>query len=1185
MAHSQNLLTNIIINAKTGSGFSQVGSVLAEMGSIVNGISQELISFGKDSVEVYKDYEKSMSEAEVALSTTYGRGTRQLSTVMENLDKSASQWAASTIFHTDDVAAAISNAAHAGWDYDQIITGIPAAMQLAQAGSLDLSDAVDYITKATHAAGVEFDDLGDFVDHWTYAANRSATDIEGMGDAMLRMGNTMEFAGGTDELLVMLAELANAGTTGSDAGTLLRNSMLRLVSPTKKARDVMEDLGAESEEIEEILSDEALAAANAELATRGFSAYDDQGNLKSMLDIFTGLNDALEGMTEEEKNNILSSIFPTRSITGAKALLKAASEEWHGLYDELTGGNAEDYGEFAMQRMGETLYGQIELFDSKVEALKQKTGATLSEDVESALSGLGGFIDSLTDMDTGTFGALVSGLEVVALAGPGIIGASTALRFLGTVLTPGGAIALGATALIALATALQELDDFQYHDKFGDLELDMSEMETYLSGLHSGFQNAQAEIDRYREGLRTAVSEYNTASSELKGKLLELSLTETELTPETESALMSYGEQISNAVINGITNNYDAMAESIANAFAIGDLDGESEEDIGIQSQIMSVLELGFENNIAKAQELSQELRDALTSAFTDGHLTSEEVANIQSIMDEQNALMAAQMDRENYLERQRSLRKAQSLGLEGVQQISGMAEEIRDSEYEALMEQQEGARYDTGYWYDQAIANGWMIPNTDGTPGEHAATEADKAQAMAMLESNQANERAAYTSEFNRFIGDLYTETIKGSELSDAWDSLQTLAADFRASGGIVTPEAAKQFNTEVNADDATDLSRFLNTMVDSLGGYDMLADNARYFSELGDEQSAAWYRNMMDMYEIMGDGWTTNPEAETRGQGDYSEVLGSYDQMSSLLQGYAVSGDAYKPEELVGAMHDEMQRAADNGFDVDWDSFWHGTLGEGLYNAMNESAEKAGYDSITDWVNEIDTQLSQEEIEIPAVPVVGEDPIPIPIEPVVNQEDAASELADQGVDVTVNGDTQELQATIAAEDGQDLLTYVNGDAENLHSTIMDENGQVLWENVNGNVSALRAAIQQFNGQTITVNIRGNKMFASGGRATTASIFGEAGPEWAIPEEHTQRTAELLNAAREASGFTWPELLGQFGGMNADSSHTPSTIVYSPVINSSNSGEIEQILRDDKERLRQMLREERLLQSMEVYA
>ena len=78
---------------------------------------------------------------------------------MSQLDVAATEWAATTIFHTNDVANAISEAAHAGWDFDQIMSGIPAAMQLAQAGGLDLSEAVNYIVKSTNAAGIGFEDM------------------------------------------------------------------------------------------------------------------------------------------------------------------------------------------------------------------------------------------------------------------------------------------------------------------------------------------------------------------------------------------------------------------------------------------------------------------------------------------------------------------------------------------------------------------------------------------------------------------------------------------------------------------------------------------------------------------------------------------------------------------------------------------------------------------------------------------------------------------------------------------------------------------------------------------------------------------------------------------------------------------------------------------------------------------
>ena len=111
--------------------------------------------------------------------------------------------------------------------------------------------------------------------------------------------------------------------------------------------------------------------------------------------------------------------------------------------------------------------------------------------------------------------------------------------------------------------------------------------------------------------------------------------------------------------------------------------------------------------------------------------------------------------------------------------------------------------------------------------------------------------------------------------------------------------------------------------------------------------------------------------------------------------------------------------------------------------------------------------------------------------------------------------------------------------------------------------------------------------MFAAGGRATSASIFGEAGPEWAIPEEHSERTADLLNAAREASGFTWTDLLTRYGGLNANpnAGTIPTTIIYSPTINAQDATGVEKVLSDDKERLEKWFAEKKMRDEVEVYA
>lgn len=200
---------------------------------------------------------------------------------------------------------------------------------------------------------------------------------------------------------------------------------------------------------------------------------------------------------------------------------------------------------------------------------------------------------------------------------------------------------------------------------------------------------------------------------------------------------------------------------------------------------------------------------------------------------------------------------------------------------------------------------------------------------------------------------------------------------------------------------------------------------------------------------------------------------------------------------------------------------------------------------------------------------------------------------LQDQGVDVNVDGDTTEIEADIDGIEGQTLMEYVDGDATGLEMSITDQDGRTLQENVTGDASQLAAVINSYAGRTITVNIRGRQMFAEGGRATAASIFGEAGPEWAIPEEHTQRTADLLMAAAAASGFTWPDLMaaavgaGSSGGSSGGGTTTTTTaqpLVYAPVISAPDATGVESVLREDKDRLAKWWEERQMREAAEVY-
>lgn len=1234
---SQTLETVIAINARVGNGFSQVGATLTELGSMVNGISQQLINFGKDSVNVYREYEKSMADAQVALSTTYGRGTQQLNTVMSQLDVAATEWAATTIFHTNDVANAISEAAHAGWDFDQIMSGIPAAMQLAQAGGLDLSEAVNYIVKSTNAAGIGFEDMGHFIDLWAFAANSSASTIGEFGDAMLRMGSTMRFAGNTEELMTLIAVTANAGSVGSEAGTMIRNSMMRLIAPTDKAGKAMAQLGATSTETAAILGDEALAAANAELAAHGFNAfYQDgpqKGQMKNVLDIYrelyVALGDIAGGYENIDRNGdalgVLSAIFPTRTITEALTLLRGAAEGYDGLYEAMRGGDAEGYGQYAAETMMDTLDGKIETFESKVERLKQLVGEELSGQVEQATGFIGGMVDSLAAMDSDNLGALVTGLEVIAAAGPGLMLAGGAFRMIGYLLTPAGGIGMGLIALTAAAAAIKQLEEADFAKNFGNLELDTQGIQSYVKSLGDDFKAAYTDVDGFKTALDNAVTSYQTASTTFSATLFQDMLTNTKLTEADKQQLQQLGIDMYTAVQEAITNSTAASMSYWQTLFGG---DGTAEYDPAY-AQIIELTNQAYEDALAEASSISEGLRAAMTSAFADGQISNDEYQNILSYMRSYNDAIAraaaeAQSE-EDYIKMGKWLKQAQGASLEDIQTLAATATSERD---QILADQED--RFQTEYF--------------------RAQYRGADAETLARAEALHQQEQMRVNATYDDFLFTLWDSQIQQSGQGENYAALAGYAQQYMTGeltadtimsmikdsmgGSIYAGDAG--WEPSLKDTDRAQLGRMMGYMIGSMGGDSGVQERIAYYEGIGDQAMAGRLRQMYAMEQLVNgfgqsmvlkkpawDILNLSSDYVNTNQDEYMVNGINRKSTDALLLG----GTDYSTEiarRTIAALGDG-KGSMSAYFDAVGQSVQEGTVraissadlsrgaGRELDNMLTQLS--AAYDlervladstsylaqegnayryDFAMWdllYGEASSHAEDYKITVPVEPDFKEgempdmEPIAVPIQPKVEGEDAMTSLQDQGVTVDVGADATELTATIDGADGQTLMEYVSGDATDLSMTITDQDGRVLTENVTGNAASLAAIINSYNGRTITVNITGRKLFAEGGRATSASIFGEAGPEWAIPEEHSERTAALLNAAREASGFTWPDILARFGGLNSNPDNQPTTIIYSPTIHAADATGVDQVLQEDKKRLDKWYEEKKMRDQVEVYS
>ncbi len=1108
----------VVIGGRVDNTFGQIGTALINVGSTIDEVSQKLINFGKESVEVYRNYQDSMLDAEVALSTTYGRGSRELASVMKTLDAQATEWAASTIFHTDDVANAIAQAAHANWDLSMILDGIPAAMKLAQAGSMDLSEAVDFIIKSANGAGLEFKDLNEWIDEWTFAANSSAGDVEEFGEAMLKMGNTMKFAGSKEELLAMLAILHDSGTTGAAAGTLLRNSMIRLIAPTKKASDAMAQLGLTQDDVDEAMSevDGNTEEAVARLEELGFSVYDTNGNLKDFMTIFSDLNKATEGMTDEEKYAIWSAIFPTKTITGGMALMEAAADSIDGLYAALVGGDAAGYGNYAAETMMSGLTGSIETFNSKLERLKQITGAELEGDVTYWTDKLGEFVDNIAEMDSASFSGLVGGLEVIAGAGPGLVLAGSAFRLIGFALgTPVGRIAMGALAVAALTKAISDFSEAKFAEKFGDLELDMEPIRQHLQEVTTPFKEARADIDAYVDSMDAAVLAYTDKSSELASGLITKMVTGSQLTEEEKQSFMTMGDDIGQAIIDGIGSSYDAVTESFT--LVSGGIDEAVTDPMWIS--FMGLLEVGYSEAISKAQSLSGDLRQALFSGFEDGHLTGEEVENIQSILDDMNELLSLQTAGKSYAERQRLMHKAQTLGIEGLNEITS---EVNASRDEII----------NGIYFDQAYAHGMAEAYLRAHKGEYFEDDyIDDDFIDTFLTDIDAKYEKKATEQRALFADSListYDYIIGTSDLSE----VDQLLTDVARAGitGVGEDEAQRalgdykrqnEFFTLFEKPGSTQAWEFYQKEVEALGGYDAVLDIAELKLAQGDLESAQQYALLL-------------------------KKAGTYTDEASEIYKSTVGQDA-----AVEGTHE-----GHTPYTIDLDGTMYGADGMP--------------------VGSIQQMGTPNTIDLGGT-MYGANGMPVSLEGVAAaRTELESGLAGSPIDVPVGVD---------------------------------------------GVSAARAEIESgLAGSPVVVPVsvgiggggtRKLEKFADGGRATEPSIYGEAGPEWFIPERHDQNTARLIAAAAYASGFSLAELAAMngarmfanggvfgsssiadsaaldwasldYGGREASGNSTTFDVHYAPVINAQNAEGVGRELAEDKKRLKKLLRE--LREEEELY-
>ena len=199
-----------------------------------------------------------------------------------------------------DAAEAMTELARGGLDVQQSMNAARGSLQLAAAAGSDFADAAAIQARALNAFALSGDQAVRVADVLANTANISSGEISDFALALQQSAAVAHQANfSIEETAAALAELANAGLTGSDAGTSLRTMILRLIPQTTKAAEAMKDLGV--------------------------SATDANGQFLPLQEIIRRYHDALVRLTPAQRALTLQTIFGQDAIRAANIIFGQGS--------------------------------------------------------------------------------------------------------------------------------------------------------------------------------------------------------------------------------------------------------------------------------------------------------------------------------------------------------------------------------------------------------------------------------------------------------------------------------------------------------------------------------------------------------------------------------------------------------------------------------------------------------------------------------------------------------------------------------------------------------------------------------------------------------------------------------------------------------------------------------------------
>lgn len=364
--------------SKIGGAFKAVGKVAKT--AMVAG-SAAAVAFTKTSIDAGMNFDTAMSQVAATMGTTVDK--------IGNVKAKAEEMGRTTKYTATEAAEGMNILAQAGLSADEQISGIGTVLNLASAGAMSLEESASYTAGAVKGFGDSMSNASYYADLMAKGATLANTDVRGLGEAFSGSAATAKNYGqAADSVTLSLLRLAEQNVTGSEASTALNRAMADLYTPTDDASKALDQLGV--------------------------SAYKSNGEAKDFNDLVDELNGSLQGMTAEQKNNALATIFTTQGLQAFNEMTASSDATvqkfWKGIQD--SSGSAAQQAATQL----DNLQGDITLLSSATEGLQLAFYNTFSGTIRGAIKGITSEVSGLAEaMESGGISGALSKLAQDAI--------------------------------------------------------------------------------------------------------------------------------------------------------------------------------------------------------------------------------------------------------------------------------------------------------------------------------------------------------------------------------------------------------------------------------------------------------------------------------------------------------------------------------------------------------------------------------------------------------------------------------------------------------------------------------------------------------------------------------------------------------------------------------------------------